>query len=55
MVATYSAVEDQDFSQTGDSGAEPMFDTGLHNYNIPTQISRYIDGDVDDFAFGTGF
>ena len=52
VVATYSAVEDsiKIFLNTGDSGAEPTPDAGLWNYNIPTQISRHIDGDVDDFA-----
>ena len=52
VVATYNADEDslRIYTNFGDEAAVATPTTGLWNYGIPTQFSRYIQGDVDDFA-----
>ena len=52
FVATYNTYEDKlsIYLSSGESEIVDTPDTGLWNYSIPTQISRYCNGDVDEIS-----
>ena len=52
FVATYNTYENKlsIYLSSGESETVDTPDTGLWNYSIPTQISRYCNGDVDEIS-----